>query len=121
MSNSTTVKYVTKSVDVTSTSSSSPDDLYVCPNNFVCLVKFLHLSNSTANNKKISVYWYEAATTTHHYIVDHFASPSNSMEEVVQGGAYIALMPGDKLQCFAETAGTHHVTMSGEEIYTPIS
>jgi len=30
-------------------------------------------------------------------------------------------MPGDKLQCFAETAGTHHVTMSGEEIYTPIS
>ena len=108
-------------MDVTSISSSSPNDLYVCPNNFVCLVKFLHLSNSTANNKKISVYWYEAATTTHHYIVDHFATPANTMEEVVQGGAYIALMPGDKIQCFAETAGTHHVTMSGEELYTPIS
>jgi hypothetical protein len=43
------------------------------------------------------------------------------MEEVVQGGSYIALMPGDKLQCFAETTGTHHVTMSGEELYTPIA
>ena len=114
----TSAKYVTKSIDVTSTSSSSPQDLYVCPNTFVCLVKFLHLSNSAANNKKISVYWYEAATTTHHYIVDNFASSSNSMDEVVKSG-YIALQPGDKLQCFAETSGTHHVTMSGEEYYQP--
>ena len=41
------------------------------------------------------------------------------MHEVIQGGAYIALQPGDKLQCFAETAGTYHVTMSGEEYYQP--
>jgi len=115
----TSAKYVTKSIDVTSISSSSPQDLYVCPNTFVCLVKFLHLSNSAANNKKISVYWYEAATTTHHYIVDDFSSGANSMHEVVEGGGYIALQPGDKLQCFAETTGTYHVTMSGEEYYQP--
>lgn len=115
----TSAKYVTKSIDVTSTSSSSPQDLYVCPNTFVCLVKFLHLSNSAANNKKISVYWYEAATTTHHYIVDDFSSSANSMHEVIEGGGYIALQPGDKLQCFAETSGTYHVTMSGEEYYQP--
>ena len=114
-----TARYVTKSIDVSSTSSSSPDDLYVCPNNFVCLVRFLHLSNSASNNKNISVYWYEAATTTHHYIVDHYESPSNGLYEVIQGGGYIALMPGDKLQCFAETANTHHVTMSGEEHFQP--
>ena len=66
MAFSGTAKYVTKSVDVSSISSSTPDDLYVCPNNFVCLVHFLHLSNSAANNKKISVYWYEASTNTHH-------------------------------------------------------
>ena len=112
-------KYITKSIDVTSTDSASPQDLYVCPNNFICLVKFLHLSSSASNNKKISVYWYEAATTTHHYIVDNFSSSANSMNEVVEGGAYIALQAGDKLQCFAETSGTHHVTMSGQEHYQP--
>ena len=112
-------KYVTKSVDVVSTDSAAPNDLYVCPNNFVCLVRFLHLSNSAANNKKISVYLYEASTSTHHYIVDHFASDANSMHEVVEGGGYIALNPGDKLQCFAETTLTYHVTMSGEEYFQP--
>jgi hypothetical protein len=112
-------KYVTKSVDVASTDSAAPNDLYVCPNNFVCLVRFLHLSNSAANNKKISVYWYEASTSTHHYIVDHFASDANSMHEVIEGGGYIALNPGDKLQCFAETTLTYHVTMSGEEHFQP--
>ena len=119
MATVTSAKYVTKSIDVTSVSSSTPDDLYVCPNNFICLVRFLHLSNSSANNKKISVYWYEASTTTHHYIVDDFSSSANSMHEVIEGGAYIALQPGDKLQCFAETTGTYHVTMSGEEHFQP--
>ena len=115
----TSAKYVTKSIDVTSISPSSPQDLYVCPSHFVCLVKFLHLSNSSSNNKKISVYWYEASTSTHHYIVDHFSGSANTMSEVIEGGGYIALNPGDKLQCFAETAGTYHVTMSGEQYYQP--
>jgi hypothetical protein len=119
MANLTSTKYVTKSIDVTTISPSSPQDLYICPSNFVCLVKFLHLSNSSSNNKKISVYWYEASTATHHYIVDNFAADANSMHEVIEGGSYIALQQGDKLQCFAETAGTYHVTMSGEEYYQP--
>jgi len=111
--------YVTKSIDVASTDSSSPDDLYTCPNNFACLVRFLHLSNSDSNNKHITVIWYEAATTTSHVIVDNFAADSNTMHEVVEGGGYIALKPGDKLQCFSDTANVFHVTMSGEEHYQP--
>ncbi len=111
--------YVTKSIDVASTDSTSPTDLYTCPNNFVCLVRFLHLSNTDSNNKKVSVYWYEAATTTHHYILDDFGADANTMHEVVEGGGYIALKPGDKLQCFSDTANVFHVTMSGEEHYQP--
>ncbi len=111
--------YVTKSIDVASITSGSPDDLYTCPNNFVCLVRFLHLSNTDGNNKKVSIYWYEAATTTHHYIIDNFAAEANTMHEVVEGGSYIALKPGDKLQCFSDTANVFHVTMSGEEHFQP--
>lgn len=112
-------KYVTKSVAVASTDSAAPNDLYVCPNNFVCLVRFLHLSNRSANNKKVTVYWYEASTSTHHYIVDDFSAAANSMHEVIEGGGYLALNPGDKLQCFAETTLTYQLTMSGEEHFQP--
>lgn len=112
-------KYMTKSIDVSSTVSSTPDDLYVCPNNFVGLVRFLHISNSASNNKKISIYWYEAATSTHHYLVDHFAVDANQLHEVIQGGGYIALMPGDKLQAFKESGGDFHITVSGEEHFQP--
>lgn len=111
--------YVTKSIDVASITSGSPDDLYTCPNNFVCLVRLLHLSNSASNNKHLTVVWYEAATTTSHVIVDDFAAAANTMHEVIEGGGYLALKPGDKLQCFADTANVFHVTLSGEEHFQP--
>jgi len=110
--------YVTKSIDVSSTSSSSPDDVYTCPANFVALLRFIHISNGDAQ-KKISLYWYEAATTTHHYIVDEFKPDANQLHEVVQGGSYIALKPGDKIQAFKESGGDFHITVSGEEHYQP--
>lgn len=113
-----TAKYVTKSIDVSSTSSSTPDDVYTCPASFVCLLRFVHISNGDAQ-KKISLYWYEAATTTHHYIVDHFIPDANELHEVIQGGGYIALMPGDKIQAFKESGGEFHITVSGEEHFQP--
>lgn len=113
-----TAKYVTKSIDVSSTSSSNPDDVYTCPANFVCLMRFVHISNGDAQ-KKISLYWYEAATSTHHYIVDHFIPDANELHEVIQGGGYIALMPGDKIQAFKESGGEFHITVSGEEHFQP--
>ena len=110
--------YVTKSIDVSSTSSSSPDDVYVCPNNFVALLRFIHISNGDAQ-KKISLYWYQADTATHHYIVDEFKPDANQLHEVVQGGGYLALKPGDKIQAFKESGGDFHITVSGEEHFQP--
>ena len=111
-------KYVSKSIDVSSTSSSSPNDVYTCPPNFVSLLRFIHISNGDAQ-KEISIYWYEAATATHHYIVDSFKPDANTLHEVIQGGGYLALMPGDKIQAFKEAAGVFHITVSGEEHFQP--
>ena len=114
--------FVTKSIDVTALDTAdplAPQDLYTCPNNFICLVRLLHLSNGSGNNKHITVYWYEAATTTRHALVDNFALAANSMQEVIEGGGYLALKPGDKLQCVTDTANVFHVTMSGEEHFQP--
>ena len=113
-------KFFTASVDVTATAGgASSNVIYTCPNNFISLVRFLHVSNGGSNNKKYSIQWYEASTTTYHHVVDEHSLSANSLEEVVQGGSYLALAAGDKLVCFQESGADFHILLSGEEHFQP--
>ena len=120
MAFSDTAKYFTKGKDLSATAGgASGDVIYTCPNNFISLITFLHVSNGSTNNKKYSLQWYEAATTTYHFIVDEHSLASNSLEEVIQGGSYLALAAGDKIVGFEESSSDFHVILSGEEHYQP--
>ena len=113
-------KFFTAAVAVTATAGgASGNVIYTCPNNFISLVKFLHVSNGSSNNYKYSIQWYEASTTTYYYVVDEHSLAANSLKEVVQGGAYLALAAGDKLVCFQEMCAEFHILLSGEEHYQP--
>ena len=113
-------KYFTKALDITSTATGAGADvLYTCPANFVSLVRFLHVSNGTANNKTYSVQYYNSADSTYKYVVDEHSLSANALEEIIEGGGYIALQPGDKLVCYAEASSDFHIVASGEEHYQP--
>lgn len=115
-----TARYFTAAEDITATAAdASADVLYTCPANFVALVRFLHVSNGASNNKHYSVQWYDKSSDSYSYIVDQHALASNSLEEILQGGGYIALQAGDKLVCYADSASDFHIVTSGEEHYQP--
>jgi len=120
MANPATAKYFTKAKNLSATSGgASGDVVYTCPNNHVSLITFLHVSNGSTNNKKYSLQWYEAATTTYHFIIDEHSVAGNGIEEVIEGGAYLALAAGDKIVGFEESSSDFHVILSGEEHFQP--
>jgi len=113
-------KYFSKAKDLSATSGgASGDVIYTCPNNFISLVKFLHVSSGASSAKKYSLQWYEAATTTYHFIIDEHSVAANGIEEVIEGGAFLALAEGDKIVGFEESSSDFHVIVSGEEYYQP--
>ena len=113
-------KFFSAAKDFSATSGGDDGDvIYTCPNNFVSLIRFLHVSNGSSATKKYSLQWYEAATTTYHFIIDDHSIAGNGLEEVIEGGAYLALSAGDKIVGFEESSSDFHVIFSGEEHYQP--
>ena len=113
-------KYFTNAKDLSATSGgASGDVIYTCPTNFISLIKFLHVSSGATSTKKYSLQWYEAATTTYHFIIDEHSVAGNGIEEVIEGGAYLALSAGDKIVGFEESSSDFHVIVSGEEHFQP--
>ena len=118
MAFSDTAKYFTKAKDLSATAGgASGDVIYTCPNNFISLIKFMHVSIGATSTKKYSLQWYEASTTTYHFIVDEHGLSGHSLEEVIQGGGYLALSAGDKIVGFEESGADAHIIVSGEEYY----
>ena len=115
-----TAKYFTKAKDLSANAGgASGDVIYTCPANFISLIKFLHVSSGASGAKKYSLQWYEAATTTYHFIIDEHSVGANGIEEVIEGGAYLALAAGDKIIGFEESSSDFHITLSGAEYYQP--
>jgi len=116
----TDAKFFSAAKDLTATAGgASGDVIYTCPNNFISLIRFMHVSIGANSTKKYSLQWYEAATTTYHFIVDDRSLAGNSLEEIIQGGGYLALSAGDKIVGFEETGADAHIILSGEEHYQP--
>lgn len=113
-------KFFTAAKDLDATAGgASGNVIYTCPPNFVSLVRYIHVSNGSSNNKKFSLQWYDASTTTYHLFVDEHALSSNSIVEIIQGGGYLALEAGDKIIGFEEASSDFHVIISGEEHFQP--
>jgi len=118
MANPATAKYFTKAKDLSATSGgASGDVVYTCPNNHVSLITFLHVSNGETSAKKYSIQWYELATTTYHSLVDEVSLAASTNDQLIQGGAYLALSAGDMIVCFEESSSDFHITISGAEYY----
>jgi hypothetical protein len=112
-------KFQTESKTITSTSAdASADLLYTCPNNYSAIVRYLNLSNGTANNKKAYIQFYHQDDTTYHYIANGIAMGANTTKNLLDGN-YFNLHQGDKILAYIESGMTLDVTISVEEYYNP--
>jgi hypothetical protein len=113
-------KFITESITISATSGgASGNVLYTCPANHDGLVRFLHLTNGSTNNKKVSIQIYHAANTQYHNLVNDLAMDANSIVDIIPGGSLLHLNAGDKLVCHMESGGNFDVTTSVEEHYEP--
>ena len=120
MSSLNIAKFTTASITITATSGdASADVLYTCPTNHDGLVRFLHVSNGSTNNKKVSIQIYHTSSATYKNLVNDLAMSANTVKDIVPGGALLHLNGGDKIVCHMESGGTFDVTVSVEEHYEP--
>jgi hypothetical protein len=119
MSNVNVGKFTSKFLTVSSTSEgASADVLYTCPNNYIALVRYLHISAGGAQ-KKITIEYYDSASNSYDHLTHDFIPDANTIHDVIPGGAYLVLHAGDKLVCSREASGIFDVTCSVEELYDP--
>lgn len=112
-------KFTTEGKTITSTSAgASADVIYTVPSNYSAIIRFLHLSNGTANNKKAYVQFYHADDDAYHYIANGLAMDANSVFDLANGN-YFNLHAGDKIVAYIETGMTLDVMLSSEEYYDP--
>ena len=113
-------KFTTASITISATSGgASGDVLYTCPANHDGLVRFLHITNGSTNNKKVSIEIYHASTTSYKNLVNDLSMSANTVTDIIPGGSLLHLNAGDKLVCHMESGGTFDVTTSVEEHYEP--
>lgn len=109
-------KFVTTGLSVTATSGgASGNVLYTCPARFNGEITFFHISSGTSANKKITVEFYHAETTTYHKLLNALDMAASSSHEVGGAGAHIAMHPGDKIVCSTDTASNFDVLISVTE------
>ena len=115
MPNQNTYKYHTTGLTLTSSSASgSADVIYTCPPNYKGTVRFVHISNSSASARTVSVQVYNAAANAYIYVAKTTSVAASSLLNLVNGG-YFFLSAGDKIVAFSANPTDFEVMVSVEE------
>ncbi|UAW59237.1 hypothetical protein CRP603_gp70 [Roseobacter phage CRP-603] len=97
--------------------STTTEDVYVCPANCVAEVSFIHIHNSTGNTS-IDIEWYVAADT----YTSHFLEGKNlgAGEYVTFADIELVLAAGDKIQVTPDTAAHIDTILTVTETFVPV-
>ena len=112
-------KHQTAGATISSTSADgSATVVYTTPTHHKGTVHYLHVSNNNSATKKVSVQYYNAASTTYHYIAKDLSMSANSVTNLTNNGSLFT-HEGDKIVAFGETTNTMEVLVSVEEFFDP--
>tara|TARA_R110001592_G_scaffold95511_5_gene275115 strand:- start:7173 stop:7550 length:378 start_codon:yes stop_codon:yes gene_type:complete len=115
MPNQNTYKYHTTGLTLTSSSASgSADVVYTCPTNYNGTVRFLHISNSSASARTVSVQLFIADVSAYKYITKTTSVAANAVLNLVNDN-YFFMHAGDKIVAFSANPTDFEVMVSVEE------
>jgi len=95
------------------------DLIYTCPPRFSAITRYLHLSNGTAEEQKVSLQFHHEDDGSKHYLANELVMLPNSVRNLVIGGAYFNLHPKDELLGWSNNSGAVELLISLEEYYDP--
>jgi len=112
-------KHQTTGATIASTSADgSATVVYTTPANYSGAIRYLHISNNNSAAKKVSVQYYDAASTNYHFIAKDLSMSANSVTNLVNNSFFFT-NSGDKIVAFGETTNTMEVLVSVEEFFDP--
>ena len=89
--------------------------MYTVPTGYYALFKVMYIHNTGANNKFITVQWYDASANTTLDILMQYPFTSKQYLEF-NGAAYIVLEEGDQFKVTTESASTFSIISTFEQI-----
>ena len=119
--NNSASKFVTETVNVTSTDNTANATLlYTCPTNFTSVVKTFFISAGDLDSKQISIQLFDSSASAYNTIVTGLRMSSSTVTNLFDGDP-LALQSGDQLAGFAGTSATGNftLTLSTEEFFDP--
>ena len=119
--NNSASKFVTETVNVTSTNNTANATLlYTCPTNFTSVVKTFFISAGDLGDKQISIQLFDSSASAYSTIVTGLKMSSSTVTNLFDGDP-LALQSGDQLAGFAGTSATGNftLTLSTEEFFDP--
>ena len=90
--------------------------LYTVPTGYYSKFVLLHVCNSTASNKHISVSWYDSSASLSIPIIFEYTISSKSILAAIDSNQYIVLEEGDYITATSETGSTISVVTTFEQI-----
>ena len=75
--------------------------VYTVPTGYYAKWNLCYISNHTGNNKTVSVYWYDASTSTEIIVIDAYQLATTQYLRF-DGGAYVVLEEGDQIRITPE-------------------
>ena len=81
--------------------------------NTTAKVVLLYIANADANNKKITIKWYDKSTNITYYLANGYSLAANQFLKF--DGSYIKLDSGDKLICNPEAGSIMSSIVTYEE------
>ena len=99
--------------------STSVEDVYVCPANCTAEVTFIHVVNgATSGSNTVSIQWYIAADTyTSHFLS---AKAITHSDYISFSNIDLILQPGDKIQILPSNAGHIDSILTVTETFVPV-
>lgn len=79
--------------------------VYTVPTGYYAKFTVMYIHNTGGSTKNITVQWYDASTATSHDILTSYNFTSKQYLQF-DGGAYIVLEEGDKIQLTTEAGST---------------
>lgn len=79
--------------------------LYTVPTKQTAYWSLLYIVNTGANNKYVTVYWYDKSTNTEYSILNQYTLNARQYLEI-DGGAIVVLEDGDEIRVEIESSST---------------
>jgi hypothetical protein len=103
-----------KSRTVSTTLTTSNQDVYTAPDQYSALVRSILISNTTSTAKTVSMDWYDDSETSYHTLMEATSIPANGIVQITD---VAWLDRQDKIRALASANSSIEISIFVQEVF----